>query len=163
LFPSSNRNIAHEVAEASTTDPNTGACKSPTTSSSENSTAASGVLNAAAIAAVAPTGSSAFTFSVRSPSHLPSTEAIPAPTCAADRHQQPAQHHSRRALQLVAKAFRQQNERHDRQAHQCANHQCRNQEHLPFAVPQDGRPLWRRNAPPAFGGWSTCAHGFCFC
>src|SRR6266704_3758936 len=46
-------------------------------------TAANGVLNAAAIAAAAPTGTSAFTFSGRRPSFRPSTEAIPAPTWTA--------------------------------------------------------------------------------
>src|SRR5439155_5280825 len=74
---------AQEVAEANTTHPSTGACKSPTTSSSENSTAAIGVLNAAAIAALAPMGMSAFTFSWLSPSQRPSTDASPAPTCTA--------------------------------------------------------------------------------
>src|SRR5258707_769554 len=43
--------MAQEVAEASTTEPSTGACRSPTTSSNANSTAASGVLKAAATAA----------------------------------------------------------------------------------------------------------------
>ncbi len=37
-------------------EPSTGACRSPITSSSVNSTAATGVLNAAASAAAAPTG-----------------------------------------------------------------------------------------------------------
>ncbi len=39
-----------------------------------------GVLNAAAMAAAAPTGIRAFTFSGRNPSARPRTEAIPAPT-----------------------------------------------------------------------------------
>src|SRR5258707_10975931 len=73
--------MAQEVAEASTTEPNTGACRSPTTSSSANSTAASGVLNAAATAAAAPTGMSALIFSGLSPSQRPSSDAMPAPTC----------------------------------------------------------------------------------
>src|SRR5205814_6362948 len=77
---SSTRNTAHDVAEASTTEPSTGACKSPTTSSSANNTAANGVLNAAATAAAAPTGISDFTLSGPSPSFRPSTDAIPAPT-----------------------------------------------------------------------------------
>ena len=50
-------------------------------SSSENNTAASGVLKAAAIAAAAPTGISFLTCSVLSPSKRPSTEPMPAPTC----------------------------------------------------------------------------------
>ena len=50
---------AQEVAEASTTDPSTGAFISPMTSSRANSTAAIGVLNAAAMAAAAPTGKAA--------------------------------------------------------------------------------------------------------
>ena len=64
-----------------TTEPSTGACISPTISSSENSTAAMGVLNAAASAAEHPTGTSAFTPSGPSPNRRPSTEAIPAPIC----------------------------------------------------------------------------------
>ena len=39
-----------------------------------------GVLKAAAMAAAAPTGIRAFTFSGRNPSQRPRTEAIPAPT-----------------------------------------------------------------------------------
>jgi hypothetical protein len=54
---------------------------SPITSSSVKSTAAMGVLNAAASAAEAPTGSSAFTLLVLSPNLRPSTEAMPAETC----------------------------------------------------------------------------------
>ena len=50
-------------------------------SSSENNTAASGVLKAAATAAAAPTGMSFFTCSGRSPSRRPRTEPMPAPTC----------------------------------------------------------------------------------
>ena len=42
-----------------------------------------GVLNAAAIAAAAPTGIRAFTFSGRNPMRRPRTDAIPAPTCTA--------------------------------------------------------------------------------
>ena len=61
------RRTIHEAAEARTTDPSTGACKSPVISSSEKTTAARGVLNAAAIAADAPTGISAFTRSELSP------------------------------------------------------------------------------------------------
>src|ERR1700759_5019702 len=54
---------------------------SPTTSSSANNTAANGVLNAAATAAAAPTGISAFTFSGLNPNVLPSSDETPAPTC----------------------------------------------------------------------------------
>jgi len=42
-------NTTQEVADASTAVPRTDACKSPMISSSENNTAAIGVLNAAAI------------------------------------------------------------------------------------------------------------------
>src|SRR5215475_4697660 len=73
--------MPHDVADASTTDPSTGACMSPTTSSRANSTAASGVLNAAATAAAAPTGISAFTFSGLNPSQRPNSDDNPAPTC----------------------------------------------------------------------------------
>ena len=62
-------------------EPSTGACISPITSSSVKSTAAIGVLNAAASAAEAPTGSRAFTLVGLSPSLRPSTEAIPPATC----------------------------------------------------------------------------------
>ncbi len=62
-------------------EPSTGACISPITSSSENSTAAMGVLNAAAIAADAPMGTRARTLRGESPSLRPSTDAMPAPTC----------------------------------------------------------------------------------
>jgi hypothetical protein len=62
-------------------EPSTGACISPNTSSSVNSTAAMGVLNAAASAADAPTGRSAFTLLVLSPSLRPRTDAMPAETC----------------------------------------------------------------------------------
>ena len=62
-------------------EPSTGACISPITSSSVNSTAAIGVLNAAASAAAAPIGTSARTLRGESPSRRPSTEAIPALTC----------------------------------------------------------------------------------
>ena len=66
---------------ASTIEPSTGACISPITSSSVKSTAAMGVLNAAASAADAPIGTSAFTLLVLKPSLRPSTEAMPADTC----------------------------------------------------------------------------------
>ena len=69
------------VAELKTTEPSTGACKSPRISSSENSTAAIGVLNAAAGAAEHPTGTSARTFAGLRPNRLVSTDAIPAPIC----------------------------------------------------------------------------------
>ena len=59
-------------------EPSTGACISPITSSSVKSTAAMGVLNAAASAAEAPTGTSALTLLVLKPSLRPSTEAMPA-------------------------------------------------------------------------------------
>jgi len=70
----------HASADASTTEPSTGACKSPTISSSENNTAAKGVLNAAAMAAAAPIGNRDFTFSVLRPRNRPRTDATPAPT-----------------------------------------------------------------------------------
>src|SRR3954469_8816373 len=73
--------MAHEVADAITTDPRIGAFRSPMTSSRENSTAAMGVLNAAARAAAAPTGSSAFVFSGLNRSQRASTEAMPEPIC----------------------------------------------------------------------------------
>src|SRR6267378_370024 len=82
LLPSIRRSTSHEVAAASTTKPNTGALRSPMISSSENKTAARGVLNAAAIAAAVPAGMSDFTCSGRSPMRRPSTEAMPAPTWA---------------------------------------------------------------------------------
>src|ERR1700730_7463962 len=72
--------MAQDVADASTTDPSTGACRLPTTSSSANKTAASGVLNAAATAAAAPAGTSALTFSGLSPSARPNTDDRPATT-----------------------------------------------------------------------------------
>ena len=50
-------------------------------SSSENSTAAMGVLNAAASAAAPPTGTSHRTCSLLSPSRRAITEARPAPIC----------------------------------------------------------------------------------
>ncbi len=54
---------------------------SPRISSSENSTAAIGVLKAAASAAAHPAGISARTCSRRSPNARASTDAIPAPIC----------------------------------------------------------------------------------
>ena len=54
---------------------------SPRISSSENRTAAMGVLNAVASAAAHPAGTSALTLSVLSPKRRPSTEAMPAPIC----------------------------------------------------------------------------------
>ena len=54
---------------------------SPMISSSANSTAATGVLNAAASAPAAPTGTSSRTRSGDSRSHRPTTEAMPAPIC----------------------------------------------------------------------------------
>ncbi len=62
-------------------EPSTGACISPMTSSSVNSTADMGVLNAAASAAAAPAGTRAFIEAALSPSLRPSTDASPAPTC----------------------------------------------------------------------------------
>ena len=53
------------------------------TSSSANSTAARGVLKAAAIAAEAPAGMRALTFSGVSPNRRPNTEAMPPPTWTA--------------------------------------------------------------------------------
>ena len=54
---------------------------SPMISSSENSTAAIGVLNAAASAADAPTGTSQRTCAVLSPSRRAITDAMPEPMC----------------------------------------------------------------------------------
>jgi hypothetical protein len=71
----------HDVAELSTTVPSTEACRSPIISSSENSTAAIGVLNAAASAAAQPTGTSAFVCFALSPRLRAITDAIPAPIC----------------------------------------------------------------------------------
>ncbi len=79
-MPRESRRTIHEVAEASTTEPRTGECQSPMISSSANRTAAIGVLNAAEIAAAAPTGNKARTFSALRPSLRPRTDAIPAPT-----------------------------------------------------------------------------------
>ena len=62
-------------------DPSTGACISPMTSSSVKSTAATGVLKAAASAADAPIGTSALTLLGPRPSQRPKTDAMPAPTC----------------------------------------------------------------------------------
>ena len=62
-------------------EPSTGACISPITSSSVKSTAAIGVLNAAASAAAAPTGTRLLTLAGERPSRRPSTDAMPAPTC----------------------------------------------------------------------------------
>ena len=65
-----------------TTEPSTGACRSPRTSSSENSTAAMGVLNAAASAAAASHGHQAL-HAVRAEPEAAAraTEAMPAPIC----------------------------------------------------------------------------------
>jgi len=65
------RITSHDVAAPSTTEPSIGAWRFPITSSSPNSTAAIGVLKAAAIAAVAPTGTSSFTRSVLKPRRRP--------------------------------------------------------------------------------------------
>src|SRR5581483_1537481 len=70
-----------DVAELSTIDPSTGACRSPITSSSVNSTAAIGVLNAAASAADAPIGTRSLMRAGLNPNRRPRTDAIPAPTC----------------------------------------------------------------------------------
>ncbi len=58
-----------------------GACRSPMISSSEKSTAAIGVLNAAARAADAPTGMSHRTCALLNPRRRPITEAMPDPMC----------------------------------------------------------------------------------
>ena len=50
-------------------------------SSSANTTAARGVLNAAATEAAAPTGINFFTYSLCSPSRRTSIDPMPAPTC----------------------------------------------------------------------------------
>ena len=81
LVPRTRCNTIHDVAELRTMEPSTGACMSPITSSSVNSTAAIGVLKAAASAAAAPMGISAFTLLGLNPSHRPSEDAMPAPTC----------------------------------------------------------------------------------
>ena len=73
--------MTQDVAEPSTMEPSTGACRSPITSSSVKSTAATGVLKAAASAAAAPTGISSRILFGASPRRRPSTDAIPAPTC----------------------------------------------------------------------------------
>jgi len=80
FLPSERRRISHAVADANTTEPRMGALTSLTISSSENNTAARGELNAAAIAAAAPTGNRAFTFSGRSPTRRRSTDAMAART-----------------------------------------------------------------------------------
>ena len=79
--PSTRCSTIHDVVELSTTEPRIGACMSPMISSRENSTAAIGVLNAAASAADAPTGMSQRTCAVLSPSRRAITDAIPAPMC----------------------------------------------------------------------------------
>ena len=71
--------VIHDVAELNTTPPMTGAWRSPTITSSEKSTAAIGVLNAAASAAAAPTGMSARTVSGLRRSFRAMIEARPAP------------------------------------------------------------------------------------
>ena len=77
--PSMRCKTIQAVAELSTTEPSTGACISPRISSSENKTAAIGVLKAVASAAAQPAGTSAFTLAALRPKRRPITEAIPAP------------------------------------------------------------------------------------
>ena len=79
--PNSRCSTIQDVAELSTIDPSTGACISPMTSSRVKSTAAIGVLNAAASAAAAPTGTSAFTLARREPQPPPKHRGDAAPTC----------------------------------------------------------------------------------
>ena len=70
---------SRNATDATTVDPSSVAFKSPMISSSVNSTAATGVLNAAASAPVAPTETSARTRAGGSRSHRPMAEAMPAP------------------------------------------------------------------------------------
>src|SRR5580658_3757199 len=71
----------HDVADAITADPSTGAWRSPMISSSENSTAEIGVLNAAAKAAAEATGIRAFFCSAVRPKRRPIVELMPAAIC----------------------------------------------------------------------------------
>jgi hypothetical protein len=70
-----------EATDATTADPMTVAFMSPMISSSAKSTAATGVLKAAARAPAAPTGITSRMRFAESPSHWPIPEAIPAPIC----------------------------------------------------------------------------------
>ena len=90
------------MAELNTTEPSTAACRSPMISSSENRTAAIGVLNAAASAAAQPAGTSAFTCFGLSPRFRAITEASPAPTCT-DGPSRPS------AIPLASEAEQQKN------------------------------------------------------
>ena len=75
------RDTTTAETEASTVEPMTRAFMSPTISSSANSSAAMGVLNAAESAAAAPTGTRFFTLVGERCSQRPIIEARPAPIC----------------------------------------------------------------------------------
>ena len=78
-FPRIERSTITEVTDATTADPIRLAFMSPMISSSANSTAATGVLNAAASAAAAPTGTRLLARAGESPNHRPIHDAMPAP------------------------------------------------------------------------------------
>ena len=80
-LPRIDRSTITAATEATTVDPMSGAFKSPMSSSSAKMTAATGVLNAAASAPAAPTGTSSRTRCGGRPTHRPMADARPAPIC----------------------------------------------------------------------------------
>jgi hypothetical protein len=73
------RHAEERFVDATTVDPISAAFMSPMISSSENRTAATGVLKAADNAPAAPIGTSSCTRRGESPSHRPIVDAMPAP------------------------------------------------------------------------------------
>ena len=100
--PSTRCSTIHDVAELSTAEPSTVACRSPMISSSENNTAAIGVLNAAASAAEQPTGTSAFTCFATQSQIARDHRSDPAPICT-DGPSRPS------AMPLASEAEQQKN------------------------------------------------------
>ena len=80
-LPRIERSTITDATEATTVEPSSVAFMSPMISSSAKITAAIGVLNAAASAPAAPTGTSSLTRAGGRRNHRPTNEAMPAPIC----------------------------------------------------------------------------------